>query len=457
MQVTPSDGQEHYWRGRTYDLYTGAGWQSSLEERTQPAVDAGPDADGVHEHYNIPSILTPGDVSDAAAPTMTALFRVLGDTSQFYYAANPRQIILGPEATRYGQSAREGADGRLDLVSGGHVQAPYAVVSQPAPDAANPETQDRLRRAGTDYPPEVRRLYLSASGSGITRPADLAFFQQAVAEAVPAPAGRPPRPAGRGAGPPHWVSRRCVYSLAPPPIPDDDDHVRYFLNNKRRGYCDMFASSLAILCRTAEFPPGSRPGSRPATRTATASTCAVEDKHAWTESLLSPARAGWPLMPRRGLSPMAPSCRQRAGAWRLAGLAQSAPGGSGRRLGLGVPLACRHRADRRLCFQDRGLRPLARVPPARLRPGAASVQAPRRALGRRYARLTRALAGLGLARRPTETPAEYAARAVLRLPLLEQEYGVSLSRPFVFALTDAFTQACYAPAGSPAGGAERVG
>ena len=31
MQVTPSDGREHYWRGRTYDQYTGEGWQSSLE------------------------------------------------------------------------------------------------------------------------------------------------------------------------------------------------------------------------------------------------------------------------------------------------------------------------------------------------------------------------------------------------------------------------------------------
>ena len=44
MHVTPSDGQEHYWRGRTYDLYTGDGWQSSLENQTQTVVEGGPDA-----------------------------------------------------------------------------------------------------------------------------------------------------------------------------------------------------------------------------------------------------------------------------------------------------------------------------------------------------------------------------------------------------------------------------
>ena len=51
-----------------------------------------------------------------------------------------------------------------------------------------------------------------------------------------------------------WVSARCVYSLAVPPIPADSDHVHAFLGDTRRGYCDMFASAMAVLCRTAGIP-----------------------------------------------------------------------------------------------------------------------------------------------------------------------------------------------------------
>ena len=63
MRVTPSDGQPHYWRGRTYDVYTGDGWQSSLENDQKPiGADAGVArrrADRLR--YTLPSASTPGD------------------------------------------------------------------------------------------------------------------------------------------------------------------------------------------------------------------------------------------------------------------------------------------------------------------------------------------------------------------------------------------------------------
>ena len=88
-----------------------------------------------------------------------------------------------------------------------------------------------------------------------------------------------------------WVSNRCVYSLAVPPIPDDADHVHAFLGTTRRGYCDMFASSLAILCRTAGIPARLATGFAPGDPDGDSFNLRGEDKHAWTEVYFP--RAGW--------------------------------------------------------------------------------------------------------------------------------------------------------------------
>ena len=74
---------------------------------------------------------------------------------------------------------------------------------------------------------------------------------------------------------------------------------------------------------------------------------------------------------------------------------------------------------------------------------------PGQSLTHPYARLTRALARLGLPRRPEETPSEYAARVLPLLPPLEREWAVSLPAPLVSGLTAAFTEACYGDPSAP--------
>ncbi len=88
-----------------------------------------------------------------------------------------------------------------------------------------------------------------------------------------------------------WVANRCVYSLAVPPIPPEADHVHAFLGDTRRGYCDMFASSMAVLCRTAGIPARLATGFAPGDPDGDSFNLRGEDKHAWTEVYFP--RVGW--------------------------------------------------------------------------------------------------------------------------------------------------------------------
>lgn len=442
MRVTPSDGQEHYWRGRTYDKYTGTGWQSSLEEEKQPlggglAIDDG----AAQSSYEVPPALTPGDqAAPSAAPPLTASFRVLGDTSQFYYAANPRRIMLNIDLSRYNDAPRDCRDGRLDLTSLSPVRFTYAVVSQPSPDSLQPDVQERLRRAGTAYPPEVRHYYLPAMDNGVTQAGDIAFFRQAVREALQ---GLPPTrrdPLDEALAIRAWVSNRCVYSLAVPRLPDDADHVHAFLGDTRRGYCDMFASSMAILCRTAGIPARLATGFAPGDPDGDSFNLRGEDKHAWTEVYFP--HTGWvafdATMGTR-TDGSVPNATQKGGDW-LSHLHLSL--GYGWEF-IGPLLAVillivgyvlktewydRQRGARAACGEREG--------------------APRTALGAQYRRMSHALARLGLPRRASETPAEYAARAAPFLTQQERELGVPLSPALVTDLSGAFARACYAPSAS---------
>ena len=285
MRVMPSDGQPHYWRGRTYDVYTGGGWQSSLEDdQTSVSVGTGVTAGSADNliRYRLPAGLTPGDPAQPPhGSRISALFDVRGETPQFYYADTPRQIVFNLATAHDMSGALVWRDGRLGLTDGSAIRFPYQIVSDLPPDLSQPGVADRLRQAGTSYPAEVRSRYLAQSQEAT--PEDLAFYRQCVAEAFQAltPSERDPLDETEALR--DWVSQRAVYTLTPPPLPDDADHVHAFLGDTRRGYCDMFASSLAILCRTAGIPARLAVGFAPGDPDGSIFNLRAADKHAWTE------------------------------------------------------------------------------------------------------------------------------------------------------------------------------
>ena len=262
------------------------GWQSSLENDEVPASPPAPLAGGMGEifSYALPASLTPGDPalsSDAGRQPLTTGYEVRGETNQFYYADAPRQVIFGAGSARYSSGVLTLRDGRLGLIGGEPVRFRYQVVSALPPDLGQPGVADRLRQAGTAYPDTVTKLYLAQSSAAL--PEDLAFYRQCVASALQPLPPNQRDPLDETQALRDWVSQRCVYTLTPPPLPDDTDHVHAFLGDTRKGYCDMFASSLTILCRTAGIPARLAVGFAPGDPDGASFNLRAEDKHAWTE------------------------------------------------------------------------------------------------------------------------------------------------------------------------------
>jgi len=359
---------------------------------------------------------------------------VKGDTSQFYYADEPRALLYD---TTDGASPHLSSDGSLDL-EGRAVRGAYSVVSAAPPDPADPADQMRLRRDGDGYPASLRKLYLSLPPNAVTTPADTAYFQKAVQEALQ---GLPPSrrsPLDKALALQRWITARCTYALTVDPLPTDQDHVHAFLGDTRRGYCDLFASSMVVLCRTAGIPARLATGFAPGEATQAGYDIRAMDKHAWAEVYFP--GDGWlvfdPTVGSHTDGSVPGGTSAHDSVWQRARLWASANGPVPFVLGIVLVLCLGYVAKTEVYDRRRTPRRAGRAPIAR------AVRA-RTDLGRQYAHMAHALAKLGLPRRPSETPTEYEARLLPLLAKREAALGVPLAADAVHALTAQFVAARY--------------
>jgi len=89
------------------------------------------------------------------------------------------------------------------------------------------------------------------------------------------------------------VGKRCKYNLRAPRITGNQDRVATFLFETREGYCDLFASALAVGCRAVGIPARVVVGYRLDPESMQGGKYIVQDRHAhmWTEVYFHPY--GW--------------------------------------------------------------------------------------------------------------------------------------------------------------------
>ena len=430
LHVTTSDGAPHYWRGRTYDLYLGTGWQST-QDGSLTATASGELAEGTLYMIPTAAILGEGRATRHSIPRqpLVSSVDVRGDTDQFYYPDEPRSLLLGHDSG----VPRPSVDGRIDL-DGRPVRSVYTVRSLPPPDLSDPDVQERLRRDGTNYPDDVRQNYLRSPRDPqdfVTTDADVRVYRRVLGEAL---AGLPPgrhTPFDKATAIRDWIAEHCLYSLDVKPIPSDTDHVRHFLQDERRGYCDLFASSMVVLCRLAGVPARVATGFAPGDRDDTGFNLRAMDKHAWAEVYFPGDR--WQIFDATvgtrtdGSVPVARAASTSLLTRLLTALSRGGLVTQAVAVAILIALAYLGKVE----VYDR-FRGAPRARPTRADPAEYG-----------YGVLVRTLARLGLPRRPWETPAEYERRAVPFLTAQQADLGVPLRPALVSAVTARFTAIRY--------------
>jgi transglutaminase-like putative cysteine protease len=264
VEVPAGDRRRYYWRATTYDEFVGNGWnQTVAERRTVPAngpllegsLDA-PPAEGQiavsvvvrPAAYRGRNLLAPGSPAAVDRPSIVELTGTPGS-------------VAGIELDRAG--------------------VPYAVtglVHAIGDETPGGLTANRLRAAGRAYPPEIAARYLAVPPGAIGPEAQALLDRVRASLAVDTP---------------YDLAAALVEVLHGPDFTYDADVTDIDCGGRsivecfatfRRGYCQYYASTMAILLRAAGVPTRLVQGFLPGDRSPTGiETLRNSFAHAWVE------------------------------------------------------------------------------------------------------------------------------------------------------------------------------
>ena len=212
FRIDVNPGFRPYWRGATYDIYTGQGWQ----------ITVGPE--GPTGTLPLPPAPAYQTVVQRVAHTRTG-------GGPVFALAEPIAVALVTETVALWHGPGDLAGLRVDVPT-------YNVISR----VAQP-TPARLRAAPADYPPEIAERYLQLPESVPQRVAVLSVEIAGGEETAFDQAARLEE-----------YLRTFPYTLdldSPPPGQDVADH---FLFTLQRGYCDYYATAFVVMARSLGLP-----------------------------------------------------------------------------------------------------------------------------------------------------------------------------------------------------------
>ena len=261
MTITADRG--YYMRTKTYDIYTGHGWDTS--DTTSRRVAAGDPF--------FPGATPERPVFQDAFNLVTLAVRIDGSLGGNMFAPGFPTSALAPMIIREPDGLPFLAS--LEAASGLSPGEGYFITSM-----VSNATEADLAAAGSEYPAEVLQAYLGTAGvSEQTR--ELA--RQVVAAAG---ADTPYAEAKALANFLQRDSRFTYATTAPIPSNADQDLVDFFLfsENGRVGYCEYYATTMAVMARTLGLPARVAVGYAPGTRISDGIyEVRAKNSHAWAE------------------------------------------------------------------------------------------------------------------------------------------------------------------------------
>jgi hypothetical protein len=157
----------------------------------------------------------------------------------------------------------------------------YVPLSYEALSDIGLPSPDELRRASTDYPPEIRRVYIP-----------LPDFDPRVAELARQVTASASNNYDRAVAIETYLRSNFTYSLDPTGI-EPDDPIASFLFKAKAGYCEYFAAAMAVMLRSLEIPARLVNGFQTGTYNRVGKDFIVRgrDAHSWVEAYFPPY--GW--------------------------------------------------------------------------------------------------------------------------------------------------------------------
>jgi transglutaminase-like putative cysteine protease len=276
MDVKASAGR--YWRAAFYDRYTGSGWRNQDKETI-----------GLEANDSSPLTLSEYELRKEITQTITTF---LPGRTMLFAAAEPRRVGLpawavvsyvpplppGEEAESYAQ--KEGVITPVSMLFGRYPLnqgQSYTIVS-----SISAADEDSLRAAGDDYPVWILDRYLQLPlelpacvrylAQGITWDHDNAYDKATALESY---------------------LREIKYNNLIEAPPEGRDGVEYFLFDIREGYCDYYASAMAVMARVVGIPARVAAGYSQGQYNSDTKAYRVRENnaHAWVEVYFP--RYGW--------------------------------------------------------------------------------------------------------------------------------------------------------------------
>ncbi len=402
-----------YWRGEVFNTYTGAAW--------------------LQGEYDLHSIPAAGHVLDLA-PRFPAKPGVRLKTNTVRAEVDLPLVLYAPgqlqQVTFSGRLARRLPD-RLQVDSAGCVSAPQAVIPAGA--------RYQVVSAPLDIQPAAARVSLSQAPIPVSELDEtylrIPLGERQVADLARRVTADADTPLDKLGSLVSFLQQNYAYTLDAPAIPQGEHAAQYFLLRQKRGYCDLFATALAVMARSVGIP----------TRLATGYAgghydperdryiLRESDAHAWVEAYVPPW--GWisaDATPATELPPLSPV---RRGLLLARFFYQDHP--------TEVNIWAVLLGAALLYLMNRAWR--ARRGPAVLRSAEAG---PRAIVFSAYARLCHLLARRGRPRVPSQTPLEFLVALESPAPPAAPPLAETLpprSLPPIRALTEIFVRARYGP------------
>jgi protein-glutamine gamma-glutamyltransferase len=245
------------YRGVAFDDYNGKGWEISTGDTAQKLTSNSMRFDTF--------TATNTELREGPVREVAQVFRIEKDSPNIIFGAYRPETVFFPTST-------------IKIDPYASLRAPYQIpegsaysVISSVPNAS----PDQLRSAGTIYPEEIASRYTQLPPTGLERTSALA---SRLTEGTTNPYDAVLRMN-------QYLKETYPYDLSIPPQMEEMDAVEYFLFEQRRGYCEQFSSSLAVMARSLGIPARVATGYAPGEYNPFTGYYDVRasDAHAWVE------------------------------------------------------------------------------------------------------------------------------------------------------------------------------